>query len=161
MNTYIGYTSVMKDGENGQEKEVISGLIYGHKRLRLELDKTVRRIITPICVGKCADGEPMHRVKAVWDTGSQISCISDRMARKLGLSTVDTGIGITATGKVNINYYEVDVEVSSQIAFPRVKVAGFLLENHDADFLIGMDIISKGNFCIMHEDEKMIFEFNT
>lgn len=158
MITYIGYTSVLKDGDE-QIKEAAHDLIYDRRRLRMEYEGITYRLITQVCIGKCADDNPMYGVGAIWDTGSGMSCISERLARKMGLTSVGSGIGATALSQGDISFYEVDVQISDKIIIPRLRVAGFPREKHGADFLIGMDIIAKGNFSIKHEKGKMIFEF--
>ena len=81
------------------------------------------------------------------------------MARKLGLHPVDTGVGVSATGQQDITYYIVDICLSPEMVFRNVKIAGFPLENNNVDFIIGMDIISKGNLIVTNKEGKTEVKF--
>ena len=81
------------------------------------------------------------------------------MARKLGLRPVDTGVGISTTGKQDITYYIVDIVLTPEMVFKNVKIAGFPLQNHDVDFVIGMDIISKGTLLVKNNSGKTVVTF--
>lgn len=128
--------------------------------LTAEYDDKVLRLSTPVDICECVDHTPKFRIeKALWDTGSTSSCISERLARKMGLRPIDKGVGITAGGQIEIPYYLVDVHITDEIVFRNVKAAGFPLENHEEDFLIGMDIISQGDFSIRNINNKTVFIF--
>ena len=128
--------------------------------LTAEYDNTVLRIATPVDICECTDRAIKFRIeKALWDTGSTSSCISERLARKMGLRPIDKGIGITAVGQIEIPYYLLDVHITDDIIFRNVKAAGFPMENHKEDFLIGMDIISRGEFNIKNINNKTVFTF--
>lgn len=121
----------------------------------------VQRITAPIDIRTCGS-EKWYRINAIWDTGAMISCISRSMVQKLKLQPVEEGVGVSATGQTEILYYFLDVNLSDKIKFCEMKVAGFPMNRHDADFLIGMDIISKGNLSIDNSNgkTKVTFEIN-
>ena len=123
-----------------------------------EYDGLTQRLTTQITVGKCGT-DRRFRMNAIWDTGSMISCISEDMAYKMKLQPVESGVGITPAGQVEIMYYFLNVELSEGIKFRNVKVAGFPMKRHDADFLIGMDIISKGDFRVKNDNGRTVIIF--
>ena len=69
------------------------------------------------------------------------------------------GIGISTTGKQDITYYIVDIVLTPEMVFKNVKIAGFPLQNHDVDFVIGMDIISKGTLLVKNNSGKTVVTF--
>ena len=73
---------------------------------------------------------------------------------------MDTGVGISSIGQQDILYYIVYVCLSDDIVFKNMKIAGFPLENHNVDFIIGMDIISKGALTIRNNNGKTEVEFS-
>lgn len=156
MDTRIGLFSIL---EKGAESKPEGNVIFLDHLFTMEYENLIQRIISDVDICVCTDNSPKHRIKAIWDTGALTSCISNKFARKMGLQVVDTGIGVTPTGQTEIQYYFVDVHISDDIIIPNVRVAGFPLENHDADFLIGMDIITKGDLSIRNVKGKTKIEF--
>ena len=117
--------------------------------LQIEYDEVVQRISTELDVSECNDSENLRRVKkAVWDTGATTSCIADRLAKKYGLRPVDTGVLSTATGRAEAPIYMLDLHLLKDISIRNVRIFGSPMTNRDVDFLIGMDIISKGRFIV-------------
>jgi predicted aspartyl protease len=95
-------------------------------------------------------------VLALWDTGAMKSVITKMTAEKLKLIPIDemTMIGVTGEAKVNVyaicvmlNNLEIDVQV-----LECMDMANF-------DLLIGMDIISQGDFIIANNNEQTTFSF--
>lgn len=117
--------------------------------LRIEYDEVVQRISTELDISECNDSENLHRIKkAVWDTGATTSSISNRLAEHFGLRPVDVGIIVTATGQVEVPIYMLDLHLTKDIILKNIKVFGSPMENRDVDFLVGMDVISKGKFIV-------------
>jgi len=125
----------------------------------LEYSHILREIKTPISIysscnsaeGKCVE------TYALWDTGATHSVFTPKIVQDLGLIAVDTKI---VSG--------IDKEKSSDIV-----VATILLPNAmvlpgrrysvnfipGADVIIGMDIISMGDFVITNARGKTLFSF--
>lgn len=127
----------------------------------MEYESHVNRLINPIDISACIDAAPRYRVNAAWDTGAINSCISEGMARKMGIQPATDGVGVTVSGQIDIHYYFIDVYLTDDVVFRNVKVAGFPLERHDVDFLIGMDVISKGNLQVKTADGRTTVLFET
>lgn len=160
MDTCIGLFSKL-DHAVDEKAEDESQIVFLDHSFTMEYQKLMQRLTTSIDVSQCMENAPVFRVEAIWDTGSMTSGISNKMARKIGLQPIDNGVGVTPAGQIEILYYYVDVCISQGIVMENVKIAGFPLENHDADFLIGMDIISKGNLSIINAKGKTIITFET
>ena len=156
-NVYVG---LLDTCESRSEAEAESTPAYADSAITNRYDGIANRLITSLDIRECTDGAEGFRInKALWDTGASSSCISERMARKLGLRPVDTGVGISTTGKQDITYYIVDIVLTPEMVFKNVKIAGFPLQNHDVDFVIGMDIISKGTLLVKNNSGKTVVTF--
>ena len=153
MNTDIGLFSAeyKRLDDNNKGQLIICDNIY-----TMDYPEKQQRIITPVNIRTAGT---IFQVDAIWDTGASMSCISEEFARKYNLQPVSKGIGVTPAGNIDIVYYIVDVLISQDIVIKNLYVAGFPLKRHDVNFLIGMDIISKGNFNIKNVDNKTAVTF--
>lgn len=96
-------------------------------------------------------------IKAIWDTGAEMSAISHDVVQKLGLIPVSKAKNYTAGGMVNVDIFVINIKSPSNIEFSMIPVTGNDLG--DTDMLIGMDIISKGDFAITNVGGKTTFSF--
>ncbi len=106
-------------------------------------------------------GKPHPQVKnfmAVWDTGASSSAISQKVADALGLIQTGWGFSDTASGTVKVRKYGINIILPSNVGFPSVKVS---CNNMKVDVLIGMDIITRGDFCITNLNRQTKFTFQT
>lgn len=155
------YIGLMDTKEKNRKQAVENVIVYADSMITDRYSGIANRLTTSLCIRECMDDAERFRIEhALWDTGASSSCISERMARKLGLRPVDTGIGISSIGQQDILYYIVDVCLSDDIIFKNMKIACFPLENHNVDFIIGMDIIAKGNLMIRNNNGKTEVEFS-
>ena len=90
----------------------------------VEYAGTCYRPASDVDLSQCADNAKVFRTKAVWDTGANMSGISEALARKMGLLPVDKGIGVSSTGQTEIVYYMLDVKIAENIVYKKVKVGG-------------------------------------
>lgn len=84
---------------------------------------------------------------AIWDTGATNSLISIGLAEKLGLvaSGIETVVGVH--GSKQCQSYFLDVILNDAIVIPAICVTeGYI--GDDIDFLVGMDIIARGDFSL-------------
>lgn len=98
-------------------------------------------------------------VMAEWDCGATYSSISDDLVQALNLKPIKSDISITTNNSDLVNVYEVIVLLNNQ--YP-VKVEAQAVSNINAtgiDLLIGMDIISLGDFAISNYKGKTCFSF--
>ena len=65
----------------------------------------------------------------------------------------------TAGGTVNVPYYFVDITLENNVKVENVMIDLFASYKNGPKFLIGMDIISKGNLAITNYNGDMIISF--
>lgn len=105
---------------------------------------------------------------AIWDTGASGSAITELQAAKLGL--LPTGVKRVSGlgGTIEKNTYMVDIVLPNSVKIPNLPVTE--LDNpvdeqgnkkEDYGMLIGMDIISMGDFTITNQLGKTIMSFRT
>ncbi|MFA6992465.1 MAG: retropepsin-like aspartic protease, partial [Candidatus Gracilibacteria bacterium] len=95
--------------------------------------------------------------KAIWDTGATHSVITSKIVQDLNLKPVGMAIVHTANGQANQKQYMVNLYLPSQVMVGMLRVTEAPL--HEADVLIGMDIISKGDFCVTNFQGKTVLTF--
>ena len=118
--------------------------------LVIRTDLTVTSIVSKKPGGKIV-------CDAIWDTGANASAISLNTARKLGLTPVQTAFFSTANGRCEMPMYMVDMMLPNGRQIKDVMVSGLNLNICDA--LVGMDIITQGDFHLTN-DGKTVFSFN-
>jgi len=101
---------------------------------------------------------PVMTFKALWDTGASGSVISEKVAFLLGLKFIGREIVYHVDGKSLVKTYGVNILLPNKIGFTALKVTEGVLTG--IDVLIGMDIISKGDFAITSLNGNTKFSFN-
>lgn len=96
---------------------------------------------------------------ALWDTGATNTVISIELAKKLKL--FPTGVVTTAHagGASVFNTYIVNVYLPNHVGVVGVEVSEAPLAGFD--MLIGMDIITLGDFTLTNKDGRSCFSFRT
>lgn len=157
MAATIGFLSTLDEREDsGKRGQMIS---VDHT-VTTEFDSIVYRPVVSVDVSACMDGAPHYRIeKALWDTGASQCTISEELARRMQLQPVDTGVVQTVTGTKEITYCMIDVYLSPEVVFQNVKALCVPMAHHDVDFLIGMDIASKGSLTISNVDGRTAVSF--
>jgi hypothetical protein len=84
---------------------------------------------------------------AIWDTGATGSAITERAAKALGLQPTGLQTVHTAAGKKDKNTYLVNIMLPNNVGVQNVTVTEADL-GESIDVLIGMDIITLGDFSI-------------
>jgi hypothetical protein len=98
------------------------------------------------------------KFKALWDTGAMASVISTNVVCFLGLKPIGKARVFHANGESTVYTYLINISLPNDIDFSSILVTEGLLS--DTDVLIGMDIISKGDFAVTTSDgdTKMSFQ---
>jgi hypothetical protein len=115
-----------------------------------------------ICKSFNPDQEGMEirhvlKFKALWDTGATGCVISSKVVRYLKLIPIGKAKVFHANGDSIVNVYSVDIVLSDELSFDGLIVTEGVLP--DIDVLIGMDIISQGDFAITASQQKTKFSF--
>lgn len=87
------------------------------------------------------------KINATWDTGATNTCVRQSVIDGLGLIPSGVTNIQTAGGTTSTNSYLVNVVLPNHVGIKGVMVSG-LPELANTDCLIGMDIISRGDFSI-------------
>lgn len=111
----------------------------------------VRAIVTDVgfVLGTTETSTRVVKSRALWDTGAVTSVIDKSFVEKLGLVPFDTGRAYTAQGFYESSMYLVDVLLPNNIIVKGLRVGDG--EFQDFDFLIGMDVISLGDFHLTND----------
>lgn len=99
----------------------------------------------------------ISQFEALWDTGASGTVISKEVAKKLGLKPIGKSKVFRANGESIVNVYAINLFLPNQVAFQFVKVTEGILSGFD--LLIGMDIITLGDFSITNVGGNTTFSF--
>lgn len=95
--------------------------------------------------------------KVLWDTGATSSVVAKRVVDSLNLFPIGKIEVHHANGKSVVNSHFVNVYLPNQITYKFIKVSEGILG--EFDILIGMDIISTGDFAVTNSMDKTTFSF--
>ena len=101
--------------------------------------------------------QTLHKSVAVWDTGAVKSCISESLAQNMGLVSVGKTRQFGVGGSCETERYIVDLILPNKVRCANVVVNSGKFT--DFGILIGMDIISAGDFAISNFEGKTTFTF--
>ena len=96
---------------------------------------------------------------ALWDTGATNSVISQAVVDACGLLPIGFTEVFHVDGSHIAEVYLVNITLPNSIPFPNVRVAK--AEIPGADLIIGMDVISQGDFAITNQNGGTKFTFRT
>ncbi|MCQ2203518.1 MAG: retroviral-like aspartic protease family protein [Bacteroidales bacterium] len=86
---------------------------------------------------------------ALWDTGAQVTVISEKVVKSLGLKPYGKGIVLGIGGESSVDTYHIHVLLPN--GFLAYDVEAYC-SDIDNDILIGMDIINLTDFIITNTD---------
>ncbi len=120
-------------------------------------------VITPIEVS-VPTPDPIHqgqfiKTMALWDTGATNTGISEVLAKKLNLLPVNFVNVIHAGGKERVPYYVVDILLPNDVLIAGTGASQFISGADGVDVIIGMDIITAGDFSITNVNDKTTMSF--
>ena len=101
----------------------------------------------------------MQPFKGLWDTGATASVIDQRVVTACGLKPTGMTQVHTAAGMMNAETFLVNIALPNGVSFHNVEVT--LGNVFGADLLIGMDIITAGDFSITNQNKTTVFSFRT
>lgn len=99
------------------------------------------------------------KVKAIWDTGATATVITQNVVNSLGLLPTGMSHVNTANGPTVQNTYIVDVVLPNGVNVKDVTVTGANALSGGCEVLIGMDIISLGDFSITNYKDSTCMSF--
>lgn len=99
----------------------------------------------------------MYQFLGLWDTGASGSVISKTVIEKLNLKPISIAKVYHANGESFANVFAINLILPNQVGFHFVKVTEGILAGFD--LIIGMDIITAGDFSITNFEAKTTFSF--
>ena len=102
--------------------------------------------------------DPNKKWRGVWDTGAKTSSVHKRIVNELGLYAVNDWTMQTANGIAIVTTYFVDITLPNNVMVSNILVSASDLGD-ETDVLIGMDIISQGDFSISNVNGSTTFSF--
>lgn len=103
------------------------------------------------------NGIKAKQYSGIWDTGATNSVITKKVVDDLGLKPIGVVEVCHAQGKTVANKYLVNIVLPNNVVIPVVTVTEGILNN--MDMLIGMDVITLGDFSITNKDGKTTMSF--
>lgn len=97
--------------------------------------------------------------KAQWDTGATGTCISKQVVAKLGLQPTGMINVQTPSGIGTMNKYMVNLTLNNKLTILDFPVMDSEIGSQGIDVLIGMDIISIGDFAVSNFEGRTQFSF--
>jgi len=95
---------------------------------------------------------------AIWDTGATNSVITQKVVQDCGLSPISMAKVHTASGEALSNVYLVSIWLPNKVIIRQIRVTEGTIGG-DAEVLIGMDIINRGDLAVTNKDGKTNFSF--
>ena len=113
-----------------------------------------------VIIGK-PESEEKAICNALWDTGCTDTCISQTIAGELRLKEYGKKIMTDMTADHLCTFYIADIKSrSSKFYFSDERCAGMDFDGANYEAIIGMDIISNGNFSLRQESGRWVFTFS-
>jgi SEC-C motif/gag-polyprotein putative aspartyl protease len=99
------------------------------------------------------------KTNALWDTGATNSVITKSLAKSMNLVAIDKVHVQHAGGISEVNVFLISIYLPNQIEIPAIRVSE--CEDNAGHFgiIIGMDIISFGDFAISNFNNSTVFTF--
>jgi len=110
---------------------------------------------------KSEDRPDMYQMVAIWDTGSECTTISRKVAADLNLAIIGEIESHHTGGHSTAFTYLLNLRLPNGIEFEGLRVMDGKFD--DVDVLIGMDVLSQCDFAITHPNNqtKVTFQIPT
>lgn len=118
-----------------------------------------KRIISDIIISPLDNPGKKEKLKALWDTGCGRSLISKRAVEKLGLIPDRTGLMYLRGAYINLNIFLVYVNIGTDIYVPVEAFEIPYCPEYAPPFVLGLDVIARGNFSICQVEKNTIMSF--
>ena len=117
-------------------------------------------IVTEISIENPYNGKRI-KTNGIWDTGATNSCVSKSMAEALGLKLIQRATVRGVHGSEEVNVYYITMILPNENIKLNVPVTECkeLSEDGKICALIGMDVITKGDFCITNVGGQTVMSF--
>jgi hypothetical protein len=137
-----------------------------YKAFTVSFDEIKRRPLIDVLICKATAADPatveqssMQNVRTLWDTGAGTSVVSEVMASVLGLASAGESKFGHAGGESIHQLHFINVLLPGNILIARLRVASMPIRG--CDMLIGMDVISQGDFALTNYQGKTVISFRS
>ena len=125
--------------------------------LDLDLPKQSGLLQLPVLLRSTLAGKATYTKLALWDTGADMSGVSEELAAWLQLEPRDEGMYMqSASGTVSVKVASCQFELPSGELFEQDVI---ILPTNDTPVIIGLDIIRQGFFSLRPEADSLHFHF--
>lgn len=120
----------------------------------------VNRIVTPVKITNPVTSQ-VFNTTAIWDTGATNCTITATAAKALGLVPVSkaTVNGVHGPKEVNVYFVTITLNNENITLTTQVTETAELSPGREVGMLVGMNIISKGDFCITNHGGHTVMTF--
>jgi predicted aspartyl protease len=108
---------------------------------------------------KKTDGSHIVKTIGLWDTGATGSSITQAIAQQLGLIPIGKAISHHAGGSSTVKVYLIDIHLPNNVTLNNVQVSECIETVGRFGILIGMDVITRGDFAISNHNGKTTISF--
>lgn len=129
----------------------------------VKADGLLRALVTDVFISEAHDPKiqtppTLKKFLGIWDTGATHTMITNTVVSECNLAPTGRVMVQTAGGSQQVLTYFVNIGLPNMVQIPQIRVSEGILEG-DADVLIGMDIISHGDFAITNKNGETTFSF--
>ena len=119
----------------------------------------IAKVITSALDVFISDSKNSVRVSGIWDTGATGTAITQHLVGQLGLVATGKRNVETANGRALQDTYMIDVGLPNNVVVRGIEANAVPSLPSDNEVLIGMDIITLGDFSITHYKGKTCMSF--
>ena len=141
--------------------------IDGHSAFTIQEDHLLREVVTeckislPFLPSSGLKHPPVVDARALWDTGATNCAITKKLIDKLNLAPFDEVEVHHADGVTLKPIYKINIILPNGVGFPFLNVTQCESTAGAFDIIIGMEVITKGDFAITNQGGKTVVSFRT
>ena len=118
-----------------------------------------KRIITPVDIfNTTINNHKSSTANALWDTGATISAITPKLVNELNFIPAGTVAICGITGSMDVEFILASIQLPGGLLRQNIKMAVCDF-SQDINIILGMDIITLGDFELLHGNNQTIFSF--
>jgi len=120
-----------------------------------------KRIITPINIfNTFVETQKQSTESALWDTGATISAITPKLVNDLWFVPAGTMAISGITGALDVEFILATIQLPDGILRQNIKMAVCDF-SQNINVILGMDIITLGDFELLHGNNNTVFSFTS
>ncbi len=100
------------------------------------------------------------KYNALWDTGATNSVVTPKVVKELGLVPIGEGETLHAGGVSRVKVYLITLLLPNNVLIPNIRVSECADQAGRFDIIIGMDVITLGDFSISGQGIKRMLSFS-